>query len=119
MHDLRKPYLVFLGDVSLRSDAKTGFGLRDWCPGDVMGECALPTATVSLALPTMTPTEAASRGAGSIVIGVAPPGGRLPESWIPTLAEALRAGLDVVSGMHTCWRRLKFDPLVRIVPTEN
>jgi uncharacterized NAD-dependent epimerase/dehydratase family protein len=109
MHDLRKPYLVFLGDVSLRSDAKTGFGLRDWCPGDVMGECALPTATVSLALPTMTPTEAASRGAGSIVIGVAPPGGRLPESWIPTLAEALRAGLDVVSGMHT---RLERYPLL-------
>jgi uncharacterized NAD-dependent epimerase/dehydratase family protein len=101
MHQLRKPYLVFLGDVSLRSDAKTGFGLRDWCPRDVMGECALPSATVSLDLPRLTPTEAARRGAGSIVIGVAPPGGRLPESWIPTLAEALRAGLDVVSGMHT------------------
>jgi uncharacterized NAD-dependent epimerase/dehydratase family protein len=100
MHQLRKPYLVFLGEVSLRSDAKTGFGLRDWCPGDVMGECALPTATVSLGLPSLTPGEAARRGAGSIVIGVAPPGGRLPESWIPTLVDALMAGLDVVSGLH-------------------
>ena len=101
MHQLRKPYLVFLGDVSLRSDAKTGFGLRDWCPADVLGECALPSASVSLDLPRMTPAEAAARGAGSIVIGVAPPGGRLPEAWIPTLVDALRAGLDVVSGMHT------------------
>jgi uncharacterized NAD-dependent epimerase/dehydratase family protein len=101
MHRLRKPYLVFLGDVSLRSDAKTGFGLRDWCPPDVLGECALPSASVSLDLPKMTPAEAAARGAGSIVIGVAPPGGRLPEAWIPTLVDALRAGLDVVSGMHT------------------
>jgi uncharacterized NAD-dependent epimerase/dehydratase family protein len=101
MYQLRKPYLVFLGDVSLRSDAKTGFGLRDWCPGDVLGECALPSASVSLDLPRMTPAKAAGLGAGSIVIGVAPPGGRLPESWIPTLAEALSAGLDVVSGMHT------------------
>ncbi|MCZ8113248.1 MAG: DUF1611 domain-containing protein [Betaproteobacteria bacterium] len=101
MHQLRKPYLVFLGDVSLRSDAKTGFGLRDWCPADVLGECALPSASVSLDLPTMTPAEAAARGAGSIVIGVAPPGGRLPEAWIPTLVDALHAGLDVVSGMHT------------------
>lgn len=101
MHRLRKPYLVFLGDVSLRSDAKTGFGLRDWCPADVLGECALPSASVSLDLPRMTPAEAAARGAGSIVIGVAPPGGRLPEAWIPTLVDALRAGLDVVSGMHT------------------
>lgn len=101
MHLLRKPYLVFLGDAALRSDAKTGFGLRDWCAQDVLGECALPAARVSLDLPRMTPSEAATQGAGSIVIGVAPQGGRLPEAWIPTLADALRAGLDVVSGMHT------------------
>jgi uncharacterized NAD-dependent epimerase/dehydratase family protein len=101
MHTLRKPYLIFLGDVSLRSDAKTGFGLRDWCPDDVVGEFALPSASVSLDLQKLTPAEAARRGAGSLVIGVAPPGGRLPDSWIPSLADALRAGLDVVSGMHT------------------
>lgn len=98
---LRKPYLIFLGDVTLRSDAKTGFGLRDWCPDDVIGECALPQARVSLGLKPMTPAEAAARGAGSIVIGVAPAGGRLPAHWIAPLADALDAGLDVVSGMHT------------------
>jgi hypothetical protein len=79
MHRLRKPYLVFLGDVALRSDAKTGFGLRDWCPEDVIGECALAAAQVSLDLPKMTPAEAAAAGAGSIVIGVAPVGGQLPQ----------------------------------------
>jgi uncharacterized NAD-dependent epimerase/dehydratase family protein len=101
MHRLRKPYLVFLGDVSLRSDAKTGFGLRDWCRDDVIGECALAAARVSLDLPTMTPAQASAAGARSIVIGVAPTGGQLPHGWIPTLVEALKAGLDVVSGMHT------------------
>ena len=101
MHQLRKPYLLFLGGVSLLSDAKTGFGLRDWCPDDVIGECALPSATISLDLPKVTPNEAAARGAGSIVIGVASPGGQIPDDWIPTLVDALRAGLDVVSGMHT------------------
>jgi uncharacterized NAD-dependent epimerase/dehydratase family protein len=101
MRQLRKPYLVFLGDVTLRSDAKTGFGLRDWCPGDVIAECALPAAQVSLGLPAMTPSDAAAAGAGSLVIGVAPAGGRLPDAWLPTLAAALRAGLDVVSGLHT------------------
>ena len=38
-----------IGDVDLKSDAKTAFGLRDWCRSDVMGEWALPAATVTLA----------------------------------------------------------------------
>jgi uncharacterized NAD-dependent epimerase/dehydratase family protein len=107
MLELRKPYLLFLGNVTLRSDAKTGFGLRDWCPEDVLGEWSLPEATVSLGLPRMTPAQAARAGAGSLVIGVAPAGGALPEAWVPTLAQALEAGLDVVSGMHT---RLELHP---------
>jgi uncharacterized NAD-dependent epimerase/dehydratase family protein len=101
MRSLRKPYLLFLGDVTLKSDAKTGFGLRDWCPADVIGQWALPQATVSLGLPVIAPAEAAARGAGSLLIGVAPVGGQLPESWVPTLVQALDAGLDIVSGMHT------------------
>lgn len=101
MFQLRKPYVVFLGDVSLRSDAKTGFGLRDWCRDDVIAECALPTALVSLDLPKMTPAQAAAAGAGSFVIGVAPAGGQLPDRWIPSLIAALQAGLDIVNGMHT------------------
>ena len=111
MLKVRKPYLVFLGDVALRSDAKTGFGLRDWCGNDVIGEWALPEAQVSLELPRMTPPQAAAAGAGSLVIGVAPPGGQLPEAWIPTLRLALESGLDVVSGMHT--RLEQFPDLVQ------
>jgi uncharacterized NAD-dependent epimerase/dehydratase family protein len=101
MHQLRKPYLLFLADVVLKSDAKTAFGLRDWCSADVMGECSLPQATVSLDLPRMTPAEAAAKGAGSIVIGVAAVGGVLPAQWLPTLEAALDAGLDLVSGQHS------------------
>lgn len=101
MLKLRKPYLLFLGSVTQKSDAKTGFGLRDWCPGDVIGQWSLPGASVSLGLPAIAPAEAAARGAGSLLIGVAPAGGQLPEFWVPTLVQALEAGLDVVSGMHT------------------
>jgi uncharacterized NAD-dependent epimerase/dehydratase family protein len=98
---LQKPYVIFLGDVTLASDAKTGFGLRDWCPADVIGEYRLPDATVSLGLPWLPPAEAADAGAKSLVIGVACVGGQLPQAWIPTLVEALQHGLDIVSGMHT------------------
>lgn len=107
---LRKPYLVFLGDITLASDAKTGCGLRDWCGADVMGELALAGSTVTLGLPSMRPRDAAARGAGSLVIGVAVVGGQIPRAWLPTLIEALGTGLDVVSGMHT--RLTSFPELV-------
>lgn len=107
---LRKPYLIFLADVTLMSDAKTGFGLRDWCRDDVMGECRLDGGTVSLGLPMLRPREAAAAGARSIVIGVAVVGGQLPRTWIPTLTDALDHGMDVVSGMHT--RLTSFPELV-------
>jgi len=101
MHQLRKPYLLFLGDVDLKSDAKTAFGLRDWCRSDVMGECALPASTVTLDLPRLSPARAAAQGAGSLVIGVAAVGGVLPTHWLPELQAALEAGMDVVSGLHS------------------
>jgi uncharacterized NAD-dependent epimerase/dehydratase family protein len=111
MHQLRKPYLLFLGDVTLKSDAKTAFGLRDWCPDDVMGEWSLPEATISLGLPRLSSVEAAKRGAGSIVVGVAAVGGVLPVHWLPDLVAALDAGLDIVSGQHT--RLTEFPSLVQ------
>jgi len=36
----------------------------------------------------------------AMLIGIAPAGGRLPESWRPTLRTAINAGLDIVSGLH-------------------
>ncbi len=111
MHQLRKPYLLFLGDVDLKSDAKTAFGLRDWCRDDVMGEWALPAATVTLELPRTSPAQAAAQGAGSLVIGVAAVGGVLPAHWLPELEAALDAGLDVVSGLHS--RLASFPSLVQ------
>jgi uncharacterized NAD-dependent epimerase/dehydratase family protein len=101
MFALRKPYLLYLGDAVLKSDCKTAFGLRDWCRADVLGEWSHPNGRVTLGLPRLSPADAATRGAGSIVIGVAPTGGQLPEDWQADLEAALEAGLDVVSGLHT------------------
>jgi uncharacterized NAD-dependent epimerase/dehydratase family protein len=98
---LRKPYVIFMGDVVDPASAKTGFGLRDWCPEDSIGQIRTAPGAVDLGLPEMTARKAVQAGAGSLVIGIAPDGGRLQESWIPTLAAAAAAGLDVVSGLHT------------------
>ncbi|HEY4648569.1 MAG TPA: DUF1611 domain-containing protein, partial [Gemmatimonadales bacterium] len=37
----------------------------------------------------------------AVLIGIAPQGGRLPEEWRGWLAEALDAGCDLWSGLHT------------------
>jgi D-glutamate N-acetyltransferase len=98
---LPQPYLLFLGDTTCAQDAKTAFGLRDWAPERCIGEYALPASTVTTSLPRLTPAQAKAKGARSLVIGVAPAGGVIAPAWVPTLVEALEAGLDLVSGMHT------------------
>jgi uncharacterized NAD-dependent epimerase/dehydratase family protein len=54
--------------------------------------------------------EALALGADSLLIGVAPPGGKLDPAWRPTLLAALEAGLSLEAGLHT---QLNADPELR------
>lgn len=101
MLDLPSPYLLFLGDIEEPRHAKTAYGLRDWAPERCLGEWALPPRRLTTGLPFLAPAEAAARGAKALVIGAAPVGGVITAAWLPSLIEALEAGLDIVSGMHT------------------
>lgn len=100
LQPLPYPYLLFLGDTTEPTLAKTAFGLRDWIPERCVGEWGCPEGTVSTGLPRITPQEARARGARGLVIGVANMGGFIGERWVPFLVEALEAGLDLVSGLH-------------------
>jgi uncharacterized NAD-dependent epimerase/dehydratase family protein len=44
--------------------------------------------------------EALGRRPTALLLGIAPPGGKIPPSWRSTILEAIEAGLDVVSGLH-------------------
>ena len=44
--------------------------------------------------------EALESSPTSVLVGLAPAGGRLPEDWVDTLREAAEAGLEIVSGLH-------------------
>jgi uncharacterized NAD-dependent epimerase/dehydratase family protein len=44
--------------------------------------------------------EAMERSPTSILVGLAPAGGLLPEEWMDALREAADAGLEIVSGLH-------------------
>src|SRR5262245_34167368 len=89
--NLPRPHLLFLGDVTERGYAKTAMGLRDWVPDQCVGEFALPGG-LSIGLPAMSPAEAAAAGARSLAIGVANPGGVIPEHWLPALHDAVEHG---------------------------
>jgi uncharacterized NAD-dependent epimerase/dehydratase family protein len=101
MTNLPQPYLLFLGDTTEPSYAKTAFGLLDWAAERCIGEWSSCGATVTTGLPRLTPKEARARGARAFVIGVANSGGVISESWMPSLIEALESDLDLISGMHT------------------
>lgn len=93
-------FLLFLGDAISRADAKTAFGLRDWRQADCIGQWRLAGCAVDLGIPDLTPSQAKSAGAKTLVIGIAPDGGAIADSWVTSIASALDAGLDVASGMH-------------------
>ncbi len=97
---LPQPYLLFLGDTTEPSFAKTAFGLADWAADRCVGETAAPGCTVTTGLPRLTPAEAQAAGARALVIGVANQGGVIGGSWIAALVAAMEAGLDIVSGLH-------------------
>jgi uncharacterized NAD-dependent epimerase/dehydratase family protein len=90
-----------MGDVKGEANAKTGFGIRDWCPADVVGQMRLVGCDVDLGVAELTLGQARALGAKSLLIGVAPVGGMLPLEWIQTIVAATELGFDIVSGLHT------------------
>lgn len=101
------PYLLFIGDVREPLDAKTAFGLVHWRPERCAAQLRLPGGTVDLGLPDLSIAQARAQGISTLVIGIAPTGGRLPESWRAVIGEALDAGMTIANGLHS---RLGRDP---------
>ncbi len=95
------PIALFLGDVADYSHAKTAAGLLQWRPDDCAGQARHPGCPVDLGLPDLDAEQAKAAGIRSVVVGVASAGGQIPDSWIDSLASFARAGINVVSGMHS------------------
>jgi len=97
---LEAPYLILIGEEDDATYAKTGLGIIQWRPELVAGQLRFVGCKVDLGVPDMTVEEAAQAGVGSLVIGVAPIGGAIPQAWWKVIEEAARAGLDIVCGLH-------------------
>ena len=97
---LEPPYLILIGDVIDPTYAKTGFGIVHWRPDLVAGQLRFASCEIDLGVPDMTIPEALESEVKSLVIGVAPIGGIVPDDWWASIEEAARAGLDIVCGLH-------------------
>ncbi|MEM8943499.1 MAG: DUF1611 domain-containing protein [Pseudomonadota bacterium] len=114
--ELRTPYLIFSGDESRLTYAKTGAGLVQWRGELCTGQLRLENG-IDLGIPDLTSREAAAAGVGSLIVGVAPVGGSIPNRWLPALIEAAREGLDLVAGLHT--KLSSIEPLVQAAREGN
>ncbi|MCB9872290.1 MAG: DUF1611 domain-containing protein, partial [Planctomycetes bacterium] len=106
LHAVHAPYLLFVGDTPADGFAKTATGLAHWRRDECVGTWRTIEHGVSIGLPDCSLDQAVARGARTVVVGVAPPGGALPAHWVASLRQALEAGLDLAAGLHTRLRDL-------------
>ncbi|MEN3000860.1 MAG: DUF1611 domain-containing protein [Armatimonadota bacterium] len=88
---------------------KTGIGLLRYSRAPVVAvidyECAGQSLPALTGIPREVPIVASLREAlayqpDTLVIGIAPPGGMLPDAWWQEVKQAVMAGLNLVNGLH-------------------
>lgn len=98
--EIRRPYLLFLGDAGDQLAAKTAYGVAQWRREICVGQLRLEGCRATCGLPDLTLEEAAAKGAKTLIIGVANRGGRISAAWQETMLKALDLGMDIASGLH-------------------
>jgi uncharacterized NAD-dependent epimerase/dehydratase family protein len=103
-------YAILAEGRFARSAAKTAHGLIRYGRDEVscVIDSTLAGRRVFDVLPDLgrdapivsTIDEALALSPTSVLVGVAPPGGRLPAEWMETLQTAADAGIEIVSGLH-------------------
>ena len=108
--DRRRLLILAEGQFAAHS-AKTAFGVIRYGRDDVVAVLDSTRAGQNVAadLPGHDIPIVASLGDAlalpnrpdALLIGIAPTGGRLPDAWRTVIRDAIAAGLDVLSGLHT------------------
>ncbi len=103
-------YAIFAEGRLRDNHAKTAHGLLRYGKDEVVAvvDSTLAGENVPDVVPGLrraapivgTVEEALEYGPTSMLVGLAPAGGRLPQEWMDSLREAADAGLEIVSGLH-------------------
>lgn len=102
----RKMVLLTWGYSNPRT-AKTAAGLLRYCPNECVavfdpdnaGRAAQEFLEAGGRTPIIARLDEAPTG-NTLVMGIAPPGGRIPEAWRAVLLEAMDRGMNLLSGLH-------------------
>ncbi|MEL0659494.1 N-acetyltransferase DgcN [Psychromonas arctica] len=98
--EIKKPYLLFLGDAQDPLAAKVAQGIKQWHPEYCAGQYRMEDCQADCSLTDMNIAQAKAAGVKTLVIGVANRGGIISDNWLTILKEALEAGMDLASGLH-------------------
>ncbi|MGQ0660500.1 N-acetyltransferase DgcN [Sphingosinicella sp.] len=101
------PYLLYLGHSRDPLGVKTSRGVAEFRREDCLGEFRHDDCPLTLGLPRLGMEEAAAGGARTLILGIAGAGGQVGTDLIDDAATALKAGLNVASGLH---ERLRDQP---------
>jgi len=110
------PYLILIGDNDDPTYAKTGFGLVQWRREHIAGQLRFGNCQTDLGVPDMSVKEAVEANVRTLIIGVAPVGGVIPDTWWEAVAEAAASGLDIVCGLHI---KLSEIPVVAVAAEQS
>ncbi len=97
---IEAPFLLYLGHSSDPVGIKTSRGLATFRGADCLGEFRHDDCPLTLGLPRLSMDDAAARGARTLVLGIAHPGGAMAPALIEDARAALAAGMHVASGLH-------------------
>lgn len=98
--NIKPPYLLCLGDAIEKGYIKTAQGILDWQQDKCLGQLRFEGCTLDLGIEDMSLKQAKQAGVKTLILGVAPAGGRLPDTWLPILEQALTLGINIASGLH-------------------
>lgn len=109
MLDPNLPLAIYLEGALGLDIGKMGYGILRYSANPVT--CVIDSAHAGkmvndvVDLPRNAPvvadlSTAIALGAKALVLGTAPPGGNIPDSWRPVIQQAVESGLSIVNGLH-------------------
>jgi uncharacterized NAD-dependent epimerase/dehydratase family protein len=107
---VKRSWLILTDGYLTERDAKTAHGILRYAPEDVAAVLdrehagrlvpdVIPELTGEVPI-VATLEEGLGYSPTSLLLGVATPGGWIPDHWRALIVDAIRSGLEIVSGLH-------------------